>query len=56
MSDDFELTSTEADTADSIEQVQSAAGEPVGDSLARERGADADEAIREAKEDSGQGA
>jgi hypothetical protein len=53
--------STEADTADLIEQAQTPAAEPVEQSLEREHnapfgGPDADEAIRDERDDAGQGA
>jgi hypothetical protein len=60
MSDDPDpLVSTEADTADLIEQAQPAAAEPIEQSLQRDRdapfgGPDEDEAIRDEAEDAGQ--
>jgi len=52
--------STEADTADLLEQAQPPAAEPVEQTLDRERnapfgGPDADEAVRDEREDAGQG-
>jgi hypothetical protein len=53
-------TRTDADTADVIEQAQPPAAEPIERSLERERdapfaGPDEDDAIRDEKDDAGQG-